>query len=130
MNQAVKQQNIIIAWLAWHFYETPKFLFLVWGNYISFGLDYFSIPLLLMTLFSPWRKYKWRYPRGFSIGQYFGVLISNLFSRLIGFLCRTAFIVFGIIVVAIILIAGIVGILFWIAIPFLLIGLIWVMQYV
>ncbi len=129
MNQVVKKENIIITWVVWRFWLTPKFLVGVWGNYISFGLDYFSIPLLLATLISPWRKFKWRYPRGFDVGQYANIFISNLFSRVVGMWCRLVLIMFGLLVLAFILIIGIVGILFWLAIPLLLIGLFWAVYF-
>ncbi len=123
MNQVVKQENIIISWVVWHFYQMTKFLFSVFGNYISFGLDYFSIPLLLATLLSPWRQYRWKYPRGFDLGEYLNVFISNIFSRIIGLLCRLVLIIFGLAMLAVILVLGAIGIVFWIIIPVILVGL-------
>jgi hypothetical protein len=119
-----KRENIVIAWFVWHFYEAPKFLLYVWKNYLSFGLDFFSMPLLFSTLFSPWRNYKWRYPKGFSISGYFNVFISNTFSRIIGAMCRVLLIFFGVITQIVILILGAVVLIFWIGVPFIIIALI------
>ena len=119
-----KKDNIIILWFLWHFYEMPKFLFLIWKNYFLFGLDFFSVPLLFLTLFSPWRKYKWNYPKGFTITEYFNTFISNLFSRIIGTICRIVLIMLGFLSQIFIFVAGILVILFWILIPFILIALI------
>ncbi len=124
MNSSNNQDNIIISWLLWHFYEMPRFLFSVWKNYLLFGLDFFSVPLLFLTLFSPWRKYRWNYPKGFSITEYLNTFISNIFSRIVGAVCRLVLIILGIIVQIFIFLAGIIVISFWILIPFMLIALI------
>jgi len=115
--ESAENQNIITLWFLWHFYEMPKFLFSVWKNYLKFGSNYFSIPLLLKTLFSPWRKYKWIYPKGFDVVEFFNTLISNTFSRILGSMCRVVLIILGIISQILIFIAGILVILFWIFIP-------------
>ena len=91
-----KKENIISMWFTWHFYEMPRFLFSVWKNYIFFVTNFFSVPLLLATFLSPWRRYAWKYPRGFDIGQYYQVFISNFFSRIIGAIARLVLIVIGI----------------------------------
>ena len=119
----VAKENIIVAWCVWHFYEMPKFLLSVWENYISFALYFFSLPLLLATLFSPWKKYSWNYPRGFNIAEYFNILFSNLVSRIIGAVCRLVLILFGIIVLVFILLAGIMVMAFWLLLPFIAAGL-------
>lgn len=125
MAQASYKQSIPISWFTWHFLEMPVFLFEAWKNYLSFGVDYFSIPLLLKTLFSPWRQYRWRYPRGFDIGGCLATFISNMFSRLLGAIARVVLIIAGIIVQIFIVIAGIIIIVVWLAMPFVFVFLIW-----
>ncbi len=102
----------------------PRLLFSVWKNYLLFGLDFFSVPLLLATLFSPWRKYRWNYPRAFDVGEYVNTFVSNSFSRIIGAICRLVLIVTGVVVEALIFFVGFAGILFWMLLPCILIFLI------
>lgn len=109
-------------WLLWRFYEMPRFLFSVWRNYILFGLDYFSVGLLLKTLFAPWRRYKWFYPKGFDVKEFFNTLVSNTFSRILGALCRIVLVVAGLLAEVFIFVAGIVAIILWLLIPFIIIG--------
>jgi len=124
------KQNIFIVWLFWHFYEMPEFLLNVWKNYILFALNYFSLPLLLKSLFSPWRKYNWRYPKGFDIGEFFSTLISNIFSRIIGFVMRIVLIIIGIAFQIFVVFAGLIIFLLWIFIPFIIIaGFLFVLFY-
>src|SRR3989344_368016 len=122
--QEFKKQNIVLDWFYWHFFEMPKFLFLVWKNYILFFLDYFSIPLLLMTLFSPWRKNKDSYSGGFDIGKFFSSFIYNVFSRLIGMFLRLILIVIGIMAQIFVIIFGVFIIIVWVLMPFVLIGVV------
>ncbi len=121
---AYKKENIIVMWLVWHFYQMPKFLLLVWKNYIEFGLDFFSVPLLLATLFSPWRRYQWNLPKGFSVVEFANIFVSNIFSRLIGAICRLVLIVVGVVVLFFILLAGLAGIILWLVLPFICVALI------
>lgn len=116
------EQNIFTTWFLWHFYEAPKFLFLVWKNYILFAANYFSLIDLLGSLFSPWRKYKWVYPKGFNVLEFFNTLISNVFSRIIGFFARIILIVFGILFQIFVLFAGFIIFLLWILIPVIIIA--------
>ena len=119
----LENRNIVISWLIWHFYEMPKFLFSVWKNYIWFVLDFFSIPLLIKTFFSTWRKYNSKYPKIFMIGEFFGALIYNVFSRFVGAFARLFLIITGTIFLIFILLFGSVIIIFWIFLPFIFIGL-------
>ena len=116
-----REQNILLLWLNWHFYEMPKFLFGVWTNYVSFALNYFSLPILIKSIFSPWRRYRWVYPKSFDIAEFFNTLISNIFSRFLGALMRIVLIVVGVIFQLFVILAGIIILLFWVLIPFFII---------
>lgn len=116
-------QNIFSLWLIWQFYEMPMFLLQVWGNYFIFAANYFSFTLLLKTLFSPWRRYKWRYPKGFDLGEFFGTLISNTFSRFIGAMMRLILIIVGICLQVFVAVLGSVIFIAWILFPFIIIAI-------
>ena len=120
--EAYPEENIFVTWFLWHFYEMPKFLLGVWKNYIFFALNYFSLPVLLKSLFAPWRKYKWNYPKGINVAEFFSTLVSNAFSRLIGALVRIILIAAGIIFQVFVIFAGLIIFLLWLAVPIIIIG--------
>ncbi|MEK9134830.1 MAG: hypothetical protein AAB451_00785 [Patescibacteria group bacterium] len=115
-------QNIIFQYIVWQFLESPKNVLAGWKNFLKFGLNYFSLPLLLKTLFSPWRRYSWSYGRGFDIKRYLEVFFSNLISRILGAIVRVFLIISGILFEVFILSAGLIIFLAWLALPFLLIS--------
>ena len=119
------KKNTLSLWIFWQFYEMPKFLLQVWNNYFMFATNYFSFTLLLKTFFSPWRRYKWRYPRGFDIGEFFSTLISNLFSRIIGAMMRLVLIITGIFLQIFVLLTGLVIFIAWLLLPFIIIIGLW-----
>lgn len=92
-----------------------------WKNFLRFGLNLFSVGLLLKTLFSPWRKYTVSYGRGFDFGGFFGTLLSNLIFRLVGAIIRGIFIFFGLWLEILIFIVGFIVLAGWIVLPGLLI---------
>ena len=117
-------------WAVWHFSEMPRFLLGVWKNYILFALNYFSLPILLKSLFAPWRRYRWSYPKGFNIGEFFSTLISNIFSRIIGAMMRIVLILVGFLLQIFVVLLGAVVFLFWVLLPFIIIaGLIFVITF-
>ena len=116
--------NIFLEWFWWQFFEVPKFILGAWKNFLKFGLNYFSTPLLLKTLFSPWRRYKYSYPRGFDFWLYFETAFSNLIFRTLGLIFRSFLIVVGVFFELFIFIAGLIIFLGWFLLPlFLLLGL-------
>jgi len=122
--------NLLVVWAKWQFNEVPNFLLGVWNNYIMFASNYFSLPILFKTFFSPWRKYRWRYPKSWDVKEFFNTLISNLFSRVIGAVMRLFLIVFGILFQIFILLAGSVMFLLWLFMPIIIIaGLLFVLIY-
>jgi len=116
------RQNIFLQWVIWQFFEVPGNILKAWWNFLKFYLiNYFSIPLLFETFFAHWRRYRWFYPKGFDVGQYFEVFFSNLISRILGAVMRSFLIIIGILVEIFIIFIGFFIFLGWFLLPILLI---------
>ena len=113
--------NIIIQYLQWHFVGQVKAILRAWRNFLSFSLNFFSISLLLRTFCSPWRRYRYAYPKAFDLRKYFDALTFNAISRVIGMIMRTALIIIGVIAAFFIFCAGFLILLFWLFLPVILI---------
>lgn len=81
-------------------------------------LDYFSIDLLIRTLFSPFRQ--------ISAGSVDGPLpvqlrafVDRLVSRLVGAVVRTMVMIVGLVAIALTVLGGVAYMLVWLAAPFL-----------
>ena len=120
MQRVAEKENMFFSWIKWHYTVQMREVYLKWKNVLLFTVNYFSVDLLLRTYFSPWRKYKWSYGKGFSFQRYFEVAISNLFSRVVGAIVRTFVIVVGMFSVLFVLLLGIPVILFWVLVPLLI----------
>ena len=106
--------------ISWYFIEKPKNLLKIGKNFFLFSLKYFSIILLLKTLFSYWRSYKWSYGKGFDIKRYIEVFLSNLISRTIGAIIRFLLIFVGLIIQVLIVLITIIVIVLWFSLPILI----------
>ena len=113
-------RNIFIKYLVWSFFDTPKGILRAWRNCLKFNLNHWSVPLLLQTWLSPWRRYRYSYGKGFSFTKYFEVFSFNLISRIIGAIIRTSLIVIGSLMEILVLSAGAAVFLFWLILPLLL----------
>lgn len=89
---------------------------------MAYAANFFSIGLLLRTFFAPWRRYNWRYPKGFDIVEFFNALISNFVSRILGVSMRIVLIIMGVFFQIFVALAGLVIFVFWIASPFIVIS--------
>jgi len=118
------QKPIILQFWTWYYTIAIKKLIHIWKNFIIFIKQYYSIPLLLKTLFYPWRRDITKYGRGFSFKNFFETLSFNLISRGIGFIVRSFAIVLGIICLLIVLVLGILALMLWIVLPMVLLFLI------
>ncbi len=122
ISETLERASILVKWWRWYFFEQPKNIFKIWKNFLKFGLNYFSVPLLLVTFFSHWHRYKWSYPqRGFDIGKIFEVLISNLISRTLGAIFRFVLIIFGTAFEIFIFFGGFIFLIGWLLLPLILI---------
>jgi hypothetical protein len=125
------ERNLLIWWLSWYFWKMPGDLLKIIKNFLKFGLNYFSIPTLMKTLFAPWRQYRSKYPRGFDFKEYASVFFGNLLSRILGFIARIFLIVIALVFEGLILISGIFIFLGWfLVVPTAIILIIWGIKWI
>ena len=122
MTEAIKRHNILSQWLSWQFFDMPKEILKAWRNFLKFNLNYFSVGLLLKTLFSPWRRIQVSYGKGFDISRYFSAFASNMIFRFLGAIVRSFLILAALFVELLIVALGTIIVLGWLVLPFLLIG--------
>jgi len=118
------QKPIILQFWTWYYTTAVKGLIHIWKNFIIFIKQYYSIPLLLKTLFYPWRRDITKYRRGFSFKFFFETLSFNLISRSIGFIVRFFAVITGVICLLAVIILGILALIIWIVLPVVLLLLI------
>ena len=115
--------SVMVIFWRWYYGEAVKDLLMKWKNFVIFSLEYFSIPLLLKTLFAPWKRDITRKPRGLDLKKLFEYITFNLISRSIGFIIRFLTICVGILFFFFVAIAGAMFFIIWIFLPLIFIGL-------
>ena len=111
--------KIFTIFLKWYFLEKPISILKETKNYIVLYHDYFSIFILIKTLFSPWKRVVERYGKGFDIQKIIETLIFNLMSRIIGAIIRIFLLIFALIIEISIIIVGLTILIIWILFPFI-----------
>lgn len=86
---------------------------------ISNVLNFFSVGLLLRTLFDPFRQIAAGQDYGPSLDAHMKAWADRTFSRAVGFVMRSIFIVLGITATVFTMLIGIVELLLWPCIPIL-----------
>jgi len=120
MEEAAKKHNIFSQYLSWYLHDHPKVIFRAWKNLLRFNLEYFSIPLLIKTFFSPWRRYSWAYGRGFDFKRYLEAFVSNAIFRTLGAILRFFLIIIGIFLEVLIFFGGLIFLVIWFLLPLIL----------
>ena len=109
--------SIALEYVVWHFTQMPLQIAKAWRNILLFNLEYFSLPVLLKTLFAPWRKIQFAAGKGFNIARLLEALASNLISRILGALIRSVLIVAGLATEAVLLAAALATLVAWFLLP-------------
>lgn len=109
---------LAIALFSWWYTTAWKDLGGRIGRRIDRALDFFSVGLLMRTLFDPFRQIAAGKVRG-SIDAQFRAWTDRTFSRFVGAAVRSLFIIIGTIVVFLVGIIGLVQLILWPLIPLL-----------
>ncbi len=111
---------LIIDFGLWYYTRGFIDVLSVWFNFMWFVTHFFSIPLLLRTLFSPWKRMTDDgKPR--SIEAYMEAFVMNVMSRIFGAFVRTAIIFVGILALCMGVAALGAVLVFWLFAPFILV---------
>ncbi len=116
--------QFFVSYFVWHYTKAYVQLFSVWRNYFHFILQFFSVGLLLRTLFAPWKRIVDVYQGGFHIEEYFATILVNLFSRVVGFSIRVPLILIGLVLSGCMLMGLGVLYIYWTLFPLIICGLI------
>lgn len=105
----------------WYFSSAFLNIFNVWKNFMWFILHFFSIPLLLKTLFSPWKRMT-DTDRHRTIEEFFSGVIMNLMSRVFGAFVRLSIVTVGVIALTLGIFCLCLILLTWVFLPVLFTG--------
>lgn len=107
---------VIVGILSWWYTAGWRQAFMsVWTRFVS-TFDYFSIDLLIKTLFSPYRQISAGKVDG-PIGMQLRAFVDKMLSRVIGAILRTIVMVIGIVTLFILSVVSAVYLLIWAIVP-------------
>ena len=109
-------------YLLWHYSAAYVDMMNVWWNYLWFVNHLFSVPDVLRSWFSPFKRLQEEkasimlHPEDF-----FGGLVVNLIMRIVGFIIRSALLMIAFVGFVIVLIGGVMFFVLWTILPILVI---------
>ena len=118
----IMKKNHDPNFFAWY-YEKGLLEFLeIWKNFLKFSWRFFSVGELILTWLSPWKRdISFKNWRGFDPQKTISLFFGNIVSRFLGAIVRSAVILAGLSIFSIICLVGLVGLIFWLIFPLLLV---------
>ncbi len=109
-------------YLVWHYSAALSDMFHIWWNYLWFVNHLFSVPDVLKTWISPWKRLQEdKVNILMKPEDFFANFFVNLMMRLVGFMVRTALLFIALCSFLIIFIGGIMGFFTWLVLPALVV---------
>ncbi len=108
----------IFDYLVWHYSHAFRDMGVLWFNFMWFTVHFFSMPLLLRTLFSPWKRLSDTYRRD-GVEKMAETFVFNLMSRMLGFLVRGVVLGLGLGVLLVLLVSFMLLLSVWLFLPML-----------
>ena len=107
---------IFTGYLTWHYSKAFLDLSVVWRNLFWFVIHFFSIPTLIKTFFSPWKRIHEDYQKR-SLEVFFQSLVVNIVTRILGAIIRFSVILLGILAFFMLFVSFVGFIIFWVVAP-------------
>lgn len=115
--------SMLHHYLLWHYSRAWMEMFHVWSNLLWFVVKFFSLPQLMLSWFSPWKRMTEGRGNKWNLEDLAGYIIIGLLSRIVGAIMRTIVIFIGLVSLSLVLIGGVVTFVFWAAAPLVIISL-------
>ncbi len=96
----------------WHYSRAFHDIIIVFSNLMWFVGHFFSIPLLLRTLFSPWKRVTEEVHIS-GVEDFFGSILVNIITRIIGAVVRVMIIALGLLVLLALFVSMFVTLVLW-----------------
>lgn len=113
----MRSLTLLPSYIIWHYGKALTDILRVWKNFFWFIFNFFSISLLLQTLFSPWQRLDENYTKGFDIEALASTFVVNVLMRLVGAFMRLFLIIMGLICLLFVVVAGVAFFVLWIFAP-------------
>ncbi len=113
---------LVESYVGWHYGRAYSDLYHVWMNLLWFAFNFFSIFLLLQTLFAPWKRMDEGYPKGLDIQGWLSTLTVNTLMRIVGAATRLFIVLIGLAFASAIFLGGIIVFVVWTIMPVFLIS--------
>ncbi len=107
--------SLLFEYGRWHYSDALVSYIRILKNFWWFVVAYFSLPLLLKTLFVPYRRMTEL--KGNNLSSWLEASVMNTLSRIVGFVIRTILLLSGFVVLCGLTIGGIFGYGLWLALP-------------
>ncbi|MEK9156263.1 MAG: hypothetical protein AAB360_03090 [Patescibacteria group bacterium] len=108
--------NLALAFFSWWYGEAYAKLFVFIKNFFVYLTDLFSVRLLFLTLFAPWKRDRLS-TEGLSLQEKFQVWTFNLASRLIGLFVKLIILFVYVLVAKVCLALAGLAVVVWLAWP-------------
>ncbi len=109
---------LVTELLRWWYGDGLRVRFRLIANRLDGTMDYFSIGLLIKTLFAPFRQISAGRVDG-PLGVQFRAMLDKLFSRVIGAFVRTIILLVGGVTIGLQTMLGLLVVIAWLLVPLL-----------
>ena len=107
----------------WHYTKAFRNIWGIWTNFLWFTYNFFSLPILVRTLFLPWQRLDEEYKKGFDVKEFSETLVVNSLMRIVGIFMRLTVILVGSLALVSVAFLGIGAFLLWVLLPLVIIFL-------
>jgi len=116
--------TLTYQYVRWHYTQGVVDLVNNVINFLWFVYNFFSIPLLLRTMFVPFHRLEEQAMKGLHLEQWAQAMLVTTLMRFVGALLRTFLILIALVFLALVFAGGFALLIVWIAMPLVLIFLV------